>query len=619
MEQDRAGQQLGYYRLTHSLGSGGFATVYEGEHTALKNYRAAIKVIKETALTDRARDNFLREANTIRQLIHPHIVRVLECGVEVKSHGSIPYIVMSLAEKGNVRKLYPKGEQLPLRVIQSYIKQTAEALHFAHSKGFVHCDIKPENMLVNALDEILLSDFGIADISHTADISVLEKENPVYSKMLMGTVSYMAPERFKHQIRRSSDQYSLGVVTYEWLVGERPFIGSEEQITVQQLQSPPPPIRPRRPEVTPELENVVMKALAKEPEERFPTVKDFAQALERAIQAILAKQHPGQPVLAVSGHGNAPIIPQEVKPVPKPATASPPPARQSLPTQTPVLAQRQTEPDSPLKPQPWPVPAQKQTEPEADRFPTEPAANQKQANADISMEQDEQDDMPTQPASFQSAPDLIPTRPVSATPVFSKTPFQLEPVELQAPDPSPQIIHKLAAPQQRPRGSSFAGLNDPAMSTTINVRLPEQAIQEGGFAEFTELFTVPTKVLRHWFALDAEFDRLREFRNFRTFGKLLNVLSAIGMGVLFHSWMVFLLCLCSLLAFLGCIHLVNRFLAILLGILLALYWAGIGLVLANQLPHIPFLTILPSPDLIAIVFFVVSAWLHINYVLRRVS
>jgi eukaryotic-like serine/threonine-protein kinase len=265
---DYTGQHQGNYRLIHLLGKGGFAEVYLGEHIHLKTL-AAVKLL-HTRLTLDDIENFRREAQTIARLIHPHIVRVLDFGVE----GNAPYLVMDFAPQGTLRDRHPKGTCIPLASVVNYVKQVAEALYYAHSQRLIHRDIKPENMLVGRNDEILLSDFGIALTSQSSSYQS--------TKDIAGTIAYMAPEQIQAHPRPSSDQYSLGVVVYEWLSGNRPFQGTYTEIAIKHTMVPPPPLRPQIPEITPEVEEVVMKALQKDPQQRFTDVRTFAAELEQA-------------------------------------------------------------------------------------------------------------------------------------------------------------------------------------------------------------------------------------------------------------------------------------------------------------------------------------------------
>lgn len=265
---DRVGQQLGNYRLVRLLGRGGFAEVYLGEHIYLKS-QAAIKVL-HTQLANEDMETFLSEARTLAILVHPHIVRVLDFGLE----GNTPFIVMDYAPNGTLRQRYPKGTQLPLPVIVDYVKQVAEALQYAHNLKVIHRDIKPENMLIGRNNEILLSDFGIAIVAQSSRYSI--------NSEMAGTIAYMAPEQIQSHPRPASDQYALGIVVYEWLSGQRPFQGSFTEIAAKQAMVSPPPLREKVPSISPAIEQVMQIALEKDPSRRFANVSMFALALEQA-------------------------------------------------------------------------------------------------------------------------------------------------------------------------------------------------------------------------------------------------------------------------------------------------------------------------------------------------
>src|SRR6266849_2272624 len=277
---DRSGQQLGSYRLLHLLGRGGFAEVYLGQHIYL-NSQAALKVL-QIVLNEEDIEHFAKEARTLASLTHPHIIRVLDYAVE----NGTPFLVMEYAANGTLRQRHPHGTLLPFETIISYVRQVASALQYAHDQRLIHRDIKPENMLLGATGEILLSDFGLAmPASHTVDQSTQAMEIS-----FAGTTPYLAPEQLQGKPQPASDQYSLAVVVYEWLCGKRPFNGSPLEIAMQQISAPPPPLHEHIPGISPSIEEVVMRALAKEPQQRFACVQDFATALERAYQYTLLPQ-----------------------------------------------------------------------------------------------------------------------------------------------------------------------------------------------------------------------------------------------------------------------------------------------------------------------------------------
>ena len=277
--RDRIGQQLGNYRLLHLLGQGGFANVYLGQHTHL-NIRAAVKVLHEQ-LEIQARENFLQEAKTIATLKHPQILRVLDYGMD----DSTPFLVMEYAPGGTLRKKHPHGSIVPLSMIVPYVKQVTAALQYAHDQQLVHRDVKPENMLVEVQGTIVLGDFGIA-------IPVYDTQK-FSTQDVGGTPYYMAPEQCRGKARAASDQYALGVVVYEWLCGMLPFYGTSAiEIAMHHLMDTPAPLQQRMSSVPLEVEQVVLRALAKDPQERFPSVQAFAQALEQA-------SHPKKSAIAV--------------------------------------------------------------------------------------------------------------------------------------------------------------------------------------------------------------------------------------------------------------------------------------------------------------------------------
>src|SRR5438034_8813358 len=272
------GQKLGNYRLTQLLGRGNFADVYRGQHIHL-NTHAAIKVL-HVQLTDNDLANFIHEARIIAHLRHQHIVQILDFGVE----DSIPFLVMEYAPNGNLRQRHPQGTRLTLETILSYVRQIADALQFAHDQKLIHRDIKPENMLLGRNNEVLLSDFGIAIMYSTIRSHSGQQDTA-------GTVPYMAPEQLKAHALPASDQYALGIMAYEWLCGERPFQGTMSEIAIKHTLVPPPSLRERVTTISPTVEQVILKALAKNPQQRFKHIRDFAQALEEASIAESQEHH----------------------------------------------------------------------------------------------------------------------------------------------------------------------------------------------------------------------------------------------------------------------------------------------------------------------------------------
>lgn len=277
--QNREGQQLGNYKLVRLLGQGGFADVYLGEHIHLRTL-AAVKVLKTSVVDSEEIQKFRTEARTIAELHHPNIVRVLDFAVE----DSTPFLVMDYAPNGALAKRHPRGVPLSPVTVISYVAQVTAALQYAHLRGVMHLDIKPANMLGGRNNEILLSDFGIALAARTSHEPSLAG--------ILGTLPYMAPEHLHGKPVPASDQYSLGVVVYEWLCGHPPFEGSQAALFSQHNFAAPPSLQARIPGVPPAVDQVVLRALAKDPHQRFPRVLDFAGALEEAINRSLQPPAP---------------------------------------------------------------------------------------------------------------------------------------------------------------------------------------------------------------------------------------------------------------------------------------------------------------------------------------
>jgi len=252
------------------IGRGGFADVYLGEHRYLKS-AAALKMLR-FSLSGTDAQRFLEEAQTLVRLRHAHIVRVLDFAVE----NGAPVLIMDYIPGGSLRQLHPRGTRLPLHIVVDYVEQIAAALQYAHNQYLIHRDVKPENILLDSDQSLVLSDFGLALFANAPDL--------LSTQELAGTLSYIAPEQARGKPSFASDQYALGVITYEWITGELPFVGNAMKVIHQHLMVPPPPLRERCPDLPVAVEQVVLKALKKDPHNRYASIAIFAHALKRSCQ-----------------------------------------------------------------------------------------------------------------------------------------------------------------------------------------------------------------------------------------------------------------------------------------------------------------------------------------------
>ncbi len=270
-----SGHTLGEkYLLGALIGQGGFGVVYQAQHTLLGRPQA-IKILLEQHFTNpKFRERFLREARTLATLDHGNILPVHDFGIEQDR----AYLVMPYIAGGTLESML-RGSQRPmgLGAIWRCLEQICLALDYAHTRNVAHLDLKPGNLLVHEDGRLLLSDFGLA---HLMEQGAVEGS----TSLQFGTPAYMAPEHLQGHPERRSDVYAVGVIVYQMLTGRMPFEGSTPAIImVKQLNEPPPPLRAARPDLPPSLEDVLNKALAKDPNLRYQTAGALLADFKAAV------------------------------------------------------------------------------------------------------------------------------------------------------------------------------------------------------------------------------------------------------------------------------------------------------------------------------------------------
>ncbi len=283
------GVQLGRYRLLRLLGSGGMGEVYVGEDTHIHR-QVAIKVIRAEATpypnNEAAKEStrlFQREVRAIAMLDHPYILPLFDYGEENMKGTTLTYMVMPYRQEGSLSTWLQQrssSQFLPPQDVTHFIHQAATALSYAHHHKIIHQDVKPSNFLVRSNEEdpnhpdILLADFGIAKFT-SASASM--------SQSSRGTPTYMAPEQWSGQPVAATDQYALAIMAYQLLTGSLPFQGRQEQVMYMHFNVQPKPPSTLNPRLTKEVDNIILRALAKKPEERFPSISAFANAIQQAL------------------------------------------------------------------------------------------------------------------------------------------------------------------------------------------------------------------------------------------------------------------------------------------------------------------------------------------------
>src|ERR671939_671999 len=265
----------GRYRVLRRLGRGGMADVYLAEDEELGR-RVAIKILNDRhAADEQFVERFRREAKNAAGLSHPNIVAIYDRG---EAEGTY-YIAMEYLDGRSVKELIVRDGPLPISLAIDYARQILAAVGFAHRHGLVHRDIKPHNVLLAGEGRVKVTDFGIARSGASQMTEV---------GSIIGTAQYLSPEQARGSpVDQTSDLYSVGVVLYEMLTGKVPFTGDTPvEIAMKHISATPEPPSRIRPDVPPELDKIVLRALAKDPAERYHSAEEMDADLARVLEGL---------------------------------------------------------------------------------------------------------------------------------------------------------------------------------------------------------------------------------------------------------------------------------------------------------------------------------------------
>ncbi len=268
------GENIGPYRLVEQLGQGGMATVFKAYHPELDRYVAIKALHPAFAEDDTFLARFQREARVVAKLEHPNIVPIYD----YSQYENRPYLVMKYIE-GETLKARISNGIIPMEESLRIIETIGSALQYAHEKNVLHRDIKPSNVLISKDNQVYLTDFGLARMAQSSDKTLT-------TDMMIGTPQYISPEQAlaKQDLDTRTDIYSLGVVIYELLVGKVPFTADTPfAIVHDHIYTPLPLPRTINPGLTESTESVLLKALAKDKEDRYSNVSSMIEALEGSI------------------------------------------------------------------------------------------------------------------------------------------------------------------------------------------------------------------------------------------------------------------------------------------------------------------------------------------------
>jgi len=278
------GTRLGSYEIVEEIGEGGMATVYRAYQPSVDRF-VAVKVIRQSIAGDaEAMARFQREARVVARLEHLHVLPIHDFD---GAHDP-PYIVMRYVEGGTLKEVLRRG-QLPLEEIGFLLRQVSAALDYAHRQGVVHRDVKPSNIMIDGEGNAFVSDFGTARMVGRAGVGL--GEGLTQSGSMMGTPGYMAPEQAMGEgVDHRADLYSLGVMAFEMLTGQLPYQAENPmQVVIQHLNEPVPSACAWDPRLPAAVDDVLRRAMAKDPGARYGTASELTEAMVAALGGTVAR------------------------------------------------------------------------------------------------------------------------------------------------------------------------------------------------------------------------------------------------------------------------------------------------------------------------------------------
>ena len=358
------GQMLGEFRVLKRLGEGGMGQVYLAEQPRLER-QVAIKVLRpmrpssssdesDPPMLADAPERFKREAHAVGKLDHPNILPVHDFGLDKE----LMYLVMPYIAEGSLFDAMRPGKRqrftLPLDAAQvaPLVFQAASALQYAHDRNIIHRDVKPENFLIrterDGTLQVLLADFGLVKEYHPGSGT---------ATMAVGTADYVAPEQIEGRPVPASDQYSLAVMAYEFLTGRLPFTGSVAEVATKHLRQQPPAPRSINSKIPAEIEEVILTAMRKRPEERWPSIMQFARAYSEALKKVEQRRAGERPIeeertMMLSPDKHAAKPPQVARSAAAPAQKPPTPPQAAAPARPAYPAQQAVSSVPPVYPTP---------------------------------------------------------------------------------------------------------------------------------------------------------------------------------------------------------------------------------------------------------------------------